>query len=77
MNRQLMSEQIQRELAEYGLLTNEAEKVAFWERVRASDAQLTKEDRALVNEVIYDDIKEIAIKTKDLISRVELARAGS
>ena len=77
MNEQLMSEQIQRELAEYRTLTNDEEKAVFWERVRATDAQLTEEDRLLINQVIYDDLQEIAAKTNDLIRRFELARAAS
>ena len=77
MNEQLMSEQIQRELAEYRILTNDEEKAVFWARVRATDAQLTEEDRLLINQVIYDDLQEIAAKTNDLIRRFELARAAS
>lgn len=77
MNKQQMSEQIQRELAEYQTLKDEVEKATFWNRVYASDAQLTKEDRSLINEVVYDDLQEITLKTKDLLRRVELAKAGS
>lgn len=77
MNKQLMSEQIGRELAEYRTLTNDEEKAHFWERVRAADAQLTKEDHSLINQVIYDDLQEITVKTKDLLHRVELARTTS
>ena len=76
MNKQQMSEQIQRELAEYCTLINDEEKAAFWERIRMSDAQLTKEDCSLINEVIYDDLQEITVRTKDLIRRVELATAS-
>ena len=77
MNKQLMSEQIQRELAEYHTLTNDKEKAAFWERVYASDAQLSKEDRSLINEVVHDDLQEIIVKTKDLLRQVKLAKAAS
>ena len=66
-----MSEQIQRELAEYQTLTNEEEKVLFWERVRASDAYLTKEDRSLINQVIADDLEQIKLRVLDLKKRVD------
>ena len=77
MNKEQMSEQIQRELAEYRTLTNEEEEAAFWERVYTSDAQLAKEDRALINGVVYDDLQEIIVKTKDLLRQVKLAKAAS
>ena len=77
MNKQQMSEQIQRELVEYQTLTNDEEKAAFWKRVYASDVQLTKNDRSLINQVIYDDLQEITLKTKNLLRRVELAKATS
>ncbi|GAB3643000.1 hypothetical protein GCM10027423_36360 [Spirosoma arcticum] len=66
-----MSEQIQRELAEYQTLTNEDEKVLFWERVRASDARLSKEDRSLINQVIADDVEQIKLRVLDLKKRVD------
>ena len=66
-----MSEQIQRELAEYQTLTNEEEKDLFWERVRASDAQLTKVDRLLINQVIADDVEQIKLRVLDLKKRVD------
>ena len=71
MSKQQMSEQIQRELAEYQTLTNEEEKVLFWERVRASDAHLTKEDRSLINQVIADDVEQIKLRVLDLKKRVD------
>ncbi|WP_461053239.1 hypothetical protein [Spirosoma arcticum] len=71
MNKQQMSEQIQRELAEYQTLTNEDEKVLFWERVRASDARLSKEDRSLINQVIADDVEQIKLRVLDLKKRVD------
>lgn len=77
MNKQRMSEQIQRELAEYRALTNDEEKAAFWERVRASDARLTKDERSLINEVIYDDLQAITGRTKELIQRAESVGATS
>ncbi len=77
MNKQQMSEQIQRELAEYRTLTSEDEKSAFWKRVRVADAQLPNEDRSLINQVIYDDLQTITAQTKDLLRRVESARTSS
>lgn len=77
MNKQLMNEQIQNELAEYRNLTTDEEKAAFWEHILVLDPQLTKEDRSLINEVIYDDLQRMIIKTKDLLRRDKLVRTTS
>lgn len=70
MNKKQMSEQIQRELAEYQTLKNEKEKALFWDHIRASDEQLTKEDRSLINQVITNDLKQIKLRVLDLKKRV-------
>lgn len=56
MNKQQMSEQIQRELAEYQTLTNEEEKVLFC---------------SLINQVIADDVEQIKLRVLDLKKRVD------
>lgn len=72
-----MNEQIQHELAEYRKLITDEEKAAFWERIHSLDLALTKEDRLLVNEVIYDDLHTMIVKTKDLLRRDKLVRITS
>lgn len=77
MNKKQMSEQIQREIAEYRTLTSEEKKEAFWQRIYASDAQLSERDRSLINEVVYDDLQALIAQTKNLLERVKLVKPKS
>lgn len=73
MNQEEATNQLQRELHKYLSLTNEQQKMAYWERIRQEAATRTAEDKALLVQAIAEDVEQIKQRVLNLKTRIDEA----